>query len=131
MSSARRAIVAGHGEFAAGVVSAVVQITGRDDVFVPLSNRGLSPDEIERQLREGVEASDARVIFTDLPAGSSTIAARRFLRERADVVLVTGTNLAALLDFVFGDAASPADAARHAAEKGRAALAVTGAPSAG
>lgn len=131
MSSARRAIVTGHGEFAAGVVSAVVQITGRDDVFVTLSNRGLSAEEIERQLRDRVEETDACVIFTDLPAGSSTIAARRFLRDRADLVLVTGTNLATLLDFVFHEDASPADAARHAAEKGRAALAVTGATSAG
>ena len=131
MSSTRRAIVAGHGEFAAGVVSAVVQITGREDVFITLSNRGLSAEEIERQLRERVQETDACVIFTDLPAGSATIAARRFLRDRADLVLVTGANLAALLDFVFREGASPADAARHAAEKGRAALAVAGAPSAG
>ena len=130
MSSARRAIVAGHGEFAAGVVSAVVQITGRDDVFTVLSNRGLSGEEIERQLRERVEQGDVSVIFTDLPAGSSTIAARRLLRDRADLVLVTGANLAALLDFVFQDGVSAADAAHHAADKGRAALVVTGAPSA-
>jgi PTS system N-acetylgalactosamine-specific IIA component len=130
-NSDRRAIVAGHGEFAAGVVSAVVQITGRDDVFSALSNRDLGPEEIERQLRERLDATGARVIFTDLPAGSSTIAARRLIRDRTDVVLVTGTNLAALLDFVFQQNVLPEEAARHAADKGRAALAVAGAPRAG
>ena len=34
-----RALVAGHGDFAAGLVSAVSQITGRGDAFVTLSNR--------------------------------------------------------------------------------------------
>ena len=131
MSSVRRAIVAGHGEFAAGVVSAVVQITGRDEVFTTLSNRGLGAEEIERQLRERVDATDARVIFTDLPAGSSTIAARRIQRDRADIVVVTGANLAALIDFVFHPDGAPDEAARHAADKGRAALGVAGAPRAG
>lgn len=125
-----RAIVAGHGEFAAGVVSAAEQITGRTDVFVPLSNRGLGADEIERTLRERLVDSGARVVFTDLPAGSCTIAARRVLRDRPDIVLVTGANLAALLDFVFHAAEPPGDAAQHAVEKGRAAIARvgTGAP---
>jgi PTS system N-acetylgalactosamine-specific IIA component len=127
-SNGRRAIVVGHGEFAVGVVSAVVQMTGRDDVFATLSNRGLGAEEIERQLRECVDETDARVIFTDLPAGSATIAAMRLLRDRSDIALVTGTNLAALLDFMFQTDAAPDAAARHAAERGRAALVVAGAP---
>ncbi|MFL5577113.1 MAG: PTS sugar transporter subunit IIA [Gemmatimonadaceae bacterium] len=122
-----RAIVAGHGEFAVGVVSAVAQITGRGDVFVPLSNRGLGADDIERAMREQADAFGARVVFTDLPAGSCTIAARRLQRDRPDLVLVTGANLATLLDFVFHADAPPAQAAQHAAEKGRASLAVVGA----
>jgi N-acetylgalactosamine PTS system EIIA component len=125
MSSAR-AIVAGHGDFAAGVVSAVVQITGRDDVFVALSNRGLSAQDVERLLREAVDREGARVIFTDLPAGSCTMAARRLQRERAEVAVVTGVNLAALLDFVFSETTDPASAALEAVEKGRKALAVAG-----
>jgi PTS system N-acetylgalactosamine-specific IIA component len=128
-SSPRRALVAGHGEFAVGLVSAVVQITGRDDVFVTLSNRGLGPEEIERRMRELLAGLvGAAVIFTDLPAGSSTIAARRVLRDFPELVLVTGANLAALLDFVFQDGVDAPEAARHAVEKGRASLAVMGAP---
>jgi PTS system N-acetylgalactosamine-specific IIA component len=125
-----RALVAGHGDFAVGIVSAVAQITGRDEVFTALSNRGLGADEIERTMRDALLATGARVIFTDLPAGSCTIAARRIQRERHDVVVVTGANLATLLDFVFHGEAPPLDAASHAADKGRASLTVLGAPGA-
>lgn len=123
MNSAR-AIVAGHGEFAAGVVSAVVQITGRDDVFVALSNRGLSAQDVERVMREAVSEGAVSVIFTDLPAGSCTMAARRLQRELPQLAVVTGVNLAALLDFVFTEAPDAGAAAAEAAEKGRKALAV-------
>lgn len=121
-----RAVVAGHGEFAAGLISAVEQITGRADVFVPLSIRTLGGDEIERVLRERLAETGALVVFTDLPAGSCTIAARRVLRDRPDVVLVTGANLPSLLDFLFHSAEPPADAAQHATDKGRAALVAVG-----
>lgn len=121
-----RALVAGHGEFATGLVSAVGQITGRADAFVTLSNRDLSAADVERAMREQVDAYGLGVIFTDLPAGSCTMAARRLQRERPHVAVVTGTNLATLLDFVFNAAASVADAAYHAAERGRAALVATG-----
>ena len=121
-----RALVAGHGDFATGLVSAVGQITGRGDAFVTLSNRDMSAVDVERAMRERVDAEALEVIFTDLPAGSCTMAARRLQRERPAVVLVTGTNLATLLDFVFHTDVPAAEAAQHAAEKGRAALIVTG-----
>ena len=54
------------------------------------------------------------------------MAARRLQRERPAVVLVTGTNLATLLDFVFHTDVPATEAARHAADKGRSALVVTG-----
>lgn len=127
MSSAR-AIVAGHGAFAEGMISAVQQIAGRDDVLVGLSNLELSAEGVERAMREQVASSGAGVIFTDLPAGSCTMAARRLQRERPDLTLVVGANLPALLDFVFHADLDPAEAARHAAEKGRAALVISGAP---
>ncbi len=128
---APRALVVGHGDFATGVVSAVDQITGRGGVLVPLTNRGLGGDEIVRTLRDAVAAIGARVIFTDLPAGSWTIAARRIQRERPELVVVTGANLPALLDFVFQTDCASSVAARHAADKGRGALGVLGGASVG
>jgi PTS system N-acetylgalactosamine-specific IIA component len=108
------------------LVSAVGQITGRGEVFLTLSNRDMSAADVDRAMRDQVEGKGVEVIFTDLPAGSCTMAARRLQRERPTVVLVTGTNLATLLDFVFHTDVPAAEAARHAAEKGRAALVVTG-----
>jgi PTS system N-acetylgalactosamine-specific IIA component len=87
-----RAIVAGHGDFASGMVEANV-----------------------------------RVIFTDLQAGSCTMASRRILRGMDDAVLIAGANLPTLLDFVFAEGRSAPEAARHAAERGRAAICVHGA----
>ena len=126
-----RALVAGHGDFATGMVSAVGQITGLGEAFVTLSNRDMSAADVERAMREQVDARRIDVIFTDLPAGSCTMAARRLQRERPGVVLVTGTNLATLLDFVFHTDLPAVQAAQHAADKGRAALIVTGGPPGG
>ena len=122
-----RAIVAGHGDFAAGMISAVQAITGRDDVFEAMSNQDLSAVEVERDMRERLDATTARVIFCDLPAGSCTMAARRLQRERPELTVVTGVNLTTLLDFVFNAEVAPAEAARHAAERGRSSLLSTGA----
>ena len=121
MSSGVRAVVAGHGGFAAGLVSAVDQITGRGAELATMSNRDLGGAAIEERLREHVE-SGVRVIFTDLPAGSVTIAARRIMCDHPELSLVTGANVAALLEFVMADAGDDAAAGR-AAEKGRQALA--------
>jgi PTS system N-acetylgalactosamine-specific IIA component len=123
--SSPRALVAGHGDFAAGMLSAVHLISGRDDVFVGLTNRDLGAQDVERVMRDRLAAGPIEVIFTDLPAGSCTMAARRIQRDRPHLTVVTGVNLATLLDFVF-QAGEPENAARHAAEKGRAALAVSG-----
>lgn len=121
------AIVAGHGDLAAGLVSAVAQITGRGGALLPLSNRGMGREQLEDTLREALARTGAGVVFTDLPAGSWTIAARRVQRDVADLVVVTGVNLATLLDWTFRDEAT-ADgvAARAAVEKGRSAMVVAG-----
>ena len=67
--------------------------------FVAMSNTGLSGAELEQQLRALVEETGAKVVFTDLPAGSCNIAAFRLLRDR-DVIVVSGVNLPTLLHFV-------------------------------
>lgn len=121
-----RAIVVGHGEFAGGLVSAVGQICGLADKLVVLSMMGKTPEDIEGAIREQLARTGARVIFTDLPAGSATLAARRIVKEDPGVVLVSGVNLATLLDFVFNTSVPPAEAARAAAERGKASLIVVG-----
>ena len=95
-------------------------------MFVPLSNSGLSGEDIEGQIRDRSAELGIKVFFTDLPAGSATIAVRRIMRDTPGVVLVTGANLATLLEFVFSTDEDAGDAARHAADKGKSAVTVHG-----
>jgi len=124
---APRAIVAGHGDFAIGLVSAVDVITGRGAQLIPIAVPGLCAEDIEALIRNSMRESGVKVIFTDLQAGSCTMAARRILRGVDDAVLIAGVNLPTLLDFVFADQMSTIDAARRSAERGRTAITVVGA----
>jgi PTS system N-acetylgalactosamine-specific IIA component len=116
----RRAVIAGHGDFAAGMISAVQAITGKGDSFRALSNIDLGPVELEDQIRAAIAAVDARVVFTDLPAGSCTVAARRVARDLPEVVVITGTNLSVLLAWVF--APDTPTACENAVDRGRRAM---------
>ena len=127
-SSEVRAILAGHGDFAAGMVSAVQQITGRGGVFRVITSRDLSAADLEATIRKAIEESGVRVVFTDLQAGSCTMAARRVLRDRHDVMFVAGANLPMLLDFALSSEPQAVDAARHALERGKAAISTVGGP---
>lgn len=126
-----RGIVAGHGTFASGIISAVEQITGRGAQFVAVSNTGLCLDDIQGALAQALDTTGARVIFTDLPAGSCTMAVRRMLRERPGVLLVTGVNLSLLLDFAMHNLEDPVQALQSALDRGRASMVVHGAVPAG
>jgi PTS system N-acetylgalactosamine-specific IIA component len=124
---ARRAIVAGHGDFAEGIVSAVQQITGKGDAFRAISNRDLGADSLEQLIRAAVDANAVRVIFTDLPAGSCTIAARRVARDVPWLTVVSGANLSVLLAWALGTDDS-ATALERAVERGRGAMTVLPGP---
>src|ERR1051325_11467040 len=121
-----KAIVIGHGDFATGMQTAVDKITGQGAALLALSVQDRSLVQIEAWLRENLEQTGAKVVFTDLQAGSATMAARKALRDMPAVTLVVGANLPMLLDFVLNTAASPVEAANHAAERGRSAIVVHG-----
>jgi PTS system N-acetylgalactosamine-specific IIA component len=123
-----QALVAGHGDFAAGLISAVEAVTGRGALLEPIQVKGLCGEDIQQLLGERLRATGASVIFTDLQAGSCTMAARRLLREQSGVLLVSGTNLPMLLDFVMSSAPSAHDAARTAVDRARSAIAAYGGP---
>lgn len=121
---APRAVVIGHGGFAAGLISAVDQITGRGALLVGLSNAGMTPEEMQDVVKRYVDEG-IRVVFTDLPGGSATVCARRVSAGCDGVVVVSGVNLPALLDFVFSsDGAAPS--AERAAARGRDTISVIG-----
>jgi len=122
---AERAIVAAHGDFADGLVSAVCRVAGAAAAarLMPFSNCNLGAPELADALRQAVAASGARVVFTDLPAGSYTIAARRVAHEQPGLAVVCGANLPMLLAFVMAPSGG-SDAWRLAVQKGQAAICI-------
>jgi PTS system N-acetylgalactosamine-specific IIA component len=126
MSEAARAVVAGHGDYATGIISAVEQITGRGEQLVPVSGGGRSAAEIEEAIRSTMLERGLQVIFTDLQAGSCSMAARRLMRGIDGAVLVCGANLPTLLDFVLAEGMTPQEAAGRALERGRGAMMMLG-----
>lgn len=102
MSDGPRGVVAGHGRFAEGIISAVDQITGMGHLLTPVSNTGMAPAAIDGAVRDALANSGAKVVFTDLPAGSCTATVRRISKFSPDITLVTGVTLPTLLAFVMG-----------------------------
>ena len=114
------AVVAGHGDFAAGT-----HLCGRADqrrgamCFRGVSSASLGAAALDAALRNAVDAVRAEVVFTDLPAGSCTIAARRLTRDRPALVVVTGTNLPMLLDYALKPRSARAQDAERPAKDAR------------
>lgn len=114
-----RGIVVAHGSMAAGLVEAATRISGvQEGVLVPVSNDGLGPE----QLRDAILADAAdgpAIVFTDLAAGSCTLAARVCCSGGAPLALVTGVNLAMILDFLFHRDMPIAELVEHVVSRGR------------
>lgn len=120
-----RGIVVSHGLLAEGMVDAVRRITGVDEgVLIGLSNRGLSPDALLAELRR-LTGDGPAFLFTDMPSGSCSLAARRLLHEDPTIVVIGGVNLPLLLDFVLHRDQPVTELAVRLVEKGRAAIICT------
>ena len=102
MSERRAAVVAGHGRFAEGIISAVAQVMGEGHGLVAVTNADRTPEGIEQAIREALDRTGATVLFTDLPAGSCTFVGARLARAVPALRVVTGTSLPMLLSFVSG-----------------------------
>jgi mannose/fructose-specific phosphotransferase system component IIA len=116
-------VVVGHGSVAKALVEAAEEITGLRGVLVPVSNTGCDRGALEERVVAAVGQGPA-VVFVDLAAGSCLLAVLRRLRDREDVRIVTGVNLAMLVDFLFHRTLPPAEAAAHAANSGGSAIKV-------
>ncbi len=100
MSEGLRGVVVCHGRLAAALIEAAEGITGVKGVLVPVSNTDCDRGALETRILEAVDRRPT-VVFVDLASGSCLIATLARLRGRADVKVVTGVNLAMLVDFVF------------------------------
>ncbi|HXO84293.1 MAG TPA: hypothetical protein VN803_02085 [Gemmatimonadales bacterium] len=121
-----RGIIVSHAAVAQALVAAVTVITGIEDALTPVSNEGCGTEALAERLRDAVGEGPA-VLFVDLPGGSCMTSSTRYAKQHADIAVVTGVNLAMLLDFVFHRDVTPAEAARRAIEAGAKAIRVTAA----
>ena len=118
MSDKLTGIVLAHAEVAEAFVSAVQAIAGTDHGLVPVSNMGCDRAGLTARLEQAIAGRPA-IIFADMPGGSCAFSAAAFARGRDTIRVVTGVNLAMLLDFAFHRDLSPAEASARAYETGR------------
>jgi len=114
-------VIVSHVGVADALVAAVRSIAGIEDALVPVSNEGCDREMLFRNLAAAVGDSSA-VLFIDLPGGSCLASAATYAHGKPELAVVTGVNLAMLLDFVFHRDLPPAEAARHAAAAGNRAI---------
>ena len=98
--SALRGVVVGHGTLAAALVDAVQRIAGTDTGLEAISNTGCDRGMLEERILAAVGDGPA-LVFIDMPSGSCLFAAMRRLEGMPHTRVVTGVNLAMLLEFVF------------------------------
>ncbi|HEU4680329.1 MAG TPA: hypothetical protein VFS51_01205 [Gemmatimonadales bacterium] len=117
MSEELRGVVVCHGSLAGALVQAAEQISGINGALIPVSNSGCDRETLEDRVLAAVDGRPA-VVFVDLASGSCLFAVLKRLRTEQLVKVVTGVNLAMLVDFVFHRSLSPAEAATRAAAAG-------------
>ena len=117
MSEELRGVVVCHGTLAGALVQAAEQISGLGGALIPVSNTGCYRDALEDRILAAVDGHPA-VVFVDLASGSCLVAVLKRLRGEQLVRVVTGVNLAMLVDFVFHRSLTPAEAATRAAAAG-------------
>src|SRR3954467_7587640 len=123
MSEELRGVVVCHGAMAGALVQAAEQISGVEDAFIPVSNTGCDRNTLEERVLAAVAGRPA-VVFVDLSSGSCLFAVLKRLKAEDSVRVVTGVNLAMLVDFVFHRTLSPAEAASRAVSTGQASIRV-------
>jgi mannose/fructose-specific phosphotransferase system component IIA len=121
MSEELRGVVVCHGVMAGALVQAAEQISGVDAALVPVSNTGCDRDALEERVLAAVDQHPA-IVFVDLASGSCLFAVLKRLRADPLVRVVTGVNLAMLVDFVFHRSLSPEAAASRAVATGQASI---------
>jgi mannose/fructose-specific phosphotransferase system component IIA len=117
MSEELLGVVVCHGSLAGALVQAAEQISGIPGVLVSVSNTGCDRDTLEERVLAALGGRPA-VVFVDLASGSCSFAVLKRLRGEPSVKVVTGVNLAMLVDFVFHRTLSPDEAATRARAAG-------------
>jgi PTS system mannose-specific IIA component len=95
------ALLVTHADLGAALLRAAQQIYGPVEDVAFLSNADLSRADLERAIDERVAQWPAGgLVLTDFPGGSCQQCGLLAARDHAQVVVVTGINLPALLDYL-------------------------------
>jgi mannose/fructose-specific phosphotransferase system component IIA len=117
MSDLLRGVVVCHGDVAVALVAATEEISGVRGALTAVSNRDCDRGRLEERI-VAAAAGEPAIVFVDMAAGSCLFAAARRLAGLPGARIVTGVNLAMLLDFVFHRQLSVGDAAQRAVDAG-------------
>lgn len=123
MSEPLRGVVACHGTLARSLIDAVESISGVRGALVPVSNTNCDRGALEERIAVALDGGSG-LLFTDMPSGSCLIAALHQAQGSGRVRVVTGVNLAMLVDFVFHRELPLDQAAERAAAQGHRAIVV-------
>ncbi len=118
MSEKLNGVIVAHTELAEALLAAVRAIAGDETGLVAVTNRGSDRAELLKRLAAAV-AGRPTLVFTDMAGGSCAHTAVALARGRPDLRVVTGVNLAMLLDFVFHRERTLEAAAERAVQTGR------------
>lgn len=112
-----KGVVVAHAGLAAAMIAAAEQIAGSDSGLVAVSNINCDRGTLEEKITEAVGDAPS-IVFIDMPSGSCLVAAMRRLGEKQGVRVVTGVNLAMLVEFIFHRDGEPDAVAEHIAAVG-------------
>jgi PTS system mannose-specific IIA component len=118
-------VIVAHTDVAEALLAAVRAIAGDDAGLVAVSNRGCDRAALAARLEQALAGRPA-LIVTDMAGGSCAHTAVAVARTRADLKVVTGVNLAMLVDFAFHRDLPLEAAAERAVHTGRTAVGVVG-----
>jgi mannose/fructose-specific phosphotransferase system component IIA len=121
MSDGLCGVVVCHGKLAMALVEATESISGVTGALVAVSNSDCDRQLLEERVAAAVNGCPS-VVFVDLASGSCLFAVLKRLRAIEGVRVVTGVNLAMLVDFVFHRDLAPEAAAERAASAGTKAI---------
>ncbi len=95
-----KGVVVGHAGLAAALIGAVEQISGPVSGLVAISNVNCDRGTLEERIIAAATPGPT-LVFIDMPSGSCHFAAMHRIQSMPDVRVVTGVNLAMLLEFIF------------------------------
>jgi mannose/fructose-specific phosphotransferase system component IIA len=123
MSEPLQGVVVCHAKLARALIEAAESISGVTGALTPVSNADCDRGSLEQRVLEAVDGRPT-VVFVDMASGSCLFAVLNRLHTAPGVKVVTGVNLAMLVDFVFHRSLSPEEAAARAATAGGRAIRV-------